>query len=263
MIDDLRAPLDGTWLRERLDRPWRQLDVVDHTGSTNADLLARAAAEDVDGAVLIAEQQSAGRGRMGRSWAAAPRAQITMSIAVAPRSVPVTAWGWLPLAAGVAVVDAVAAETHVNPGLKWPNDVLVGDRKLAGILTEVAPSGRVIVVGIGLNVTLSREEAGEPGATSLLALGVQRPDRNRLVRALLQELGRRVTQWRNTDAELLADYRVRSMTVGSRVRASLPGGREVVGVARGIDEQGRLRLESDGETLAMSAGDVMHLRPAL
>ncbi|MGB8389666.1 biotin--[acetyl-CoA-carboxylase] ligase [Mycobacterium sp.] len=270
--DELRAPLDAAALRAELvgtGLGWRRLDVVEVTGSTNADLLARAASgTDVAGAVLIAEHQTAGRGRHGRAWSAAPRAQITMSVGVSVVDVPTAGWGWLSLATGVAVVDAVAPQlqaTGVQAGLKWPNDVLAGPPdtkfKLAGILAEVARP--VVVIGLGLNVTTAPEEIDGSGATSLLDLGVPAPDRGELVRVLLRELGRRIVAWRaarGADWALAADYRARSLTIGTRVRAHLPGGKEVVGTASGIDDQGRLCMETDGQTIVVSAGDVMHLR---
>ena len=252
---------------------WRQLDVVAQTGSTNADLLARTASGiDIDGAVLIAEHQTAGRGRHGRAWSATPRAQITMSVGVGVADIPTAGWGWLSLAAGVAVVDAVAPlleVTGVQAGLKWPNDVLAGPPnqrgKLAGILAEVARP--VVVIGVGLNVTQAPEEVDGPGATSLFDLGVPAPDRDRLVCAVLRELGRRSVAWRaarGADWALAADYRTRSLTIGTRVRVQLPGGKELVGTASAIDDQGRLCLETgeaaSGQTVVVSAGDVLHLR---
>lgn len=244
---------------------WRRIDVVAETGSTNADLIARAGrGENIDGAVLIAESQTAGRGRRGRSWSAVPFAQITMSVGVNVSAVPSSAWGWLPLATGVAVVDAVA-DTGVGAGLKWPNDVLAGGGKLAGILAEAAAAQQVVVVGVGVNVSLRAEDVRVEGATSLLHLGVPAPDRQRLTVRLLHELGNRVASWRRAggaDAELAADYRARSLTLGMSVRALLPGDREIVGVARDVDDQGRLVIEADGESVTMSAGDVVHLRPA-
>jgi BirA family biotin operon repressor/biotin-[acetyl-CoA-carboxylase] ligase len=264
----LRLPLDAHSLRDALTAPgltWRRLDVVAETASTNADLLARAAAgEDIDGAVLIAEHQTAGRGRIGRRWQAAPLASITMSVGIAVKHVPTDAWGWLPLAAGVAVVDAVAAVTDIDAGLKWPNDVLAGGGKLAGILSEASSPNQAIVVGIGLNITMRSDEIDDPGATSLLELGVTAPQRDPLVRQLLRELGTRIAEWRRAggaDARLIADYRARSLTIGSLVRAVLPGDREIVGIARAVDEQGRLRIDANGEIFALSAGDVVHLRP--
>jgi BirA family biotin operon repressor/biotin-[acetyl-CoA-carboxylase] ligase len=258
---DQPAPLDEAALREGLSGTlWRRLDVVEQTGSTNADLLARAASgSDIAGAVLIAEHQTAGRGRQGRSWSATPRAQISMSVAVSVVDVPVASWGWLSLATGVAVVDAVAPLVEVidvRAGLKWPNDVLVGAGKLAGILAEVARP--VIVVGLGLNVTHAPD--GVAAATSLRDLGVAAPDRGRLISALLRELSIRVGQWRSADPALAADYRARSLTIGSRVRAHLPGHKQLVGTATGIDDQGRLCLEAEGRTVVVSAGDVVHLR---
>lgn len=258
----LRAPA----LREELTGPgrfWRFLEVLEETGSTNSDLTARAAAgEDVDGVVLIAEHQTAGRGRMGRQWSAAPHSQVAMSVGVGARDVPTASWGWLSLAAGVAVVDAVAAVTGVEARLKWPNDVLVDGAKLAGILAEV--SGRVIVVGIGLNVTLHGDEVGESGATSLLDLGVDAPDRTRLAAEMLLQLGRRISNWRGAggaDDELRADYRRSCLTIGSPVRATLPGGDTVEGQATAVDDQGRLCITVGTETVEVAAADVVQLRP--
>lgn len=261
MESDLRPPLSATLLQSSLAPPWRYVEVVDETGSTNADLVARAkAGEDVDGVVLIAEHQTAGHGRMGRSWSAAPRAQLTLSAAVGAADVPMPVWGWLPLAAGLAVADAVAA-VGVDAALKWPNDVLAGDGKLAGILSEVA--GQTIVVGIGLNVTLRADEVGEPLVTSLTDLGVAAPDRTAVAIELLRRLGERVTGWRANDERLMDEYRSRCTTIGSPVRALLPGGEEVVGRGLWVDDQGRLRIESDTEVVAVSAGDVVHLRSNL
>jgi BirA family biotin operon repressor/biotin-[acetyl-CoA-carboxylase] ligase len=264
----LRHPLHAASLRAEIvgsGRPWRYLEVADETGSTNSDLLARAAAgEDIGGVVLIAEHQTAGRGRMGRTWSASARAQITLSVGVRPGQVPIEHWGWLPLAAGVAVVDTVAAEGGVRAGLKWPNDVMCADRKLAGILAEVTNPNTFVVIGIGLNVTLSAEEAGDPAATSLLDLGVVAPNRDRLLRRLLFELGNRVDHWRAArgfDEKLIEDYRACSVTVGSQVRAVLPGKRTLVGTARAIDGEGRLVVDVGGESIALTAGDIVHLRP--
>nr|WP_090281644.1 biotin--[acetyl-CoA-carboxylase] ligase [Mycolicibacterium komanii]CRL78315.1 birA, biotin-(acetyl-CoA-carboxylase) ligase [Mycolicibacterium komanii] len=262
-----RVPLDVATLREQVcsgSQTWRRIDVVAETGSTNADLIARAGrGEHIDGAVLIAENQTAGRGRRGRSWSAVPFAQITMSVGIDATAVPSSAWGWLPLATGVAVVDAVA-DTGVAAGLKWPNDVLAGEGKLAGILAEVAAGQQAVVIGVGLNVSLRAEDVGVEGAVSLVDLGVPAPDRQRLIVRLLHELGNRLESWRRAegaDAGLAADYRARSLTLGRRVRALLPGEQEIVGVARDVDDQGRLVIEADGRPVTVSAGDIVHLRP--
>ena len=264
-----RAPLNVASLREQLvgpDLPLRRLDVVETTGSTNADLLARhASGEDIGGAVLLAEHQSAGRGRNGRSWSAAPRSQIAVSIGVSAAGVPPSAWGWLPLLTGVALVEAIRDTTGIEAGVKWPNDVLVGTGKLAGILAEVAAPDPVIVVGLGLNVTLTSAEAPDPRATSLQMLGAEMLDRDRLVVAVLGRLTTRIRHWQHAhgpDPTLVADYREHSLTVGSRVRAVLPGDRETIGTATQVDHLGRLLIDTDTEIVTVSAGDITHLRPA-
>ena len=265
--DDSRRLLDAEAVRDAVlgsSPHWRRIDVVSETGSTNADLIARAAGgEDIDGAVLIAEHQTAGRGRQGRSWSDVVGAQITMSVGVDATAVPSEAWGWLPLATGIAIVDAIRDSTGIEAGLKWPNDVLAGPGKLAGILAEVAAPQRAIVVGFGLNVTLRPEEIAVAEATSLAELGVAAPDRVRLIAALLTQLGERIASWRGakgTDGTLIADYRSRCLTLGVEVRAVLPDNREITGVAEDVDEQGRLAIRADGETILVSAGDVIHLR---
>jgi BirA family biotin operon repressor/biotin-[acetyl-CoA-carboxylase] ligase len=265
--DELRRPLDAAAVRDAVlasSPVWHRIDVVAETGSTNADLIARAAAgEDIDGVVLIAEHQTAGRGRQGRNWSDVPGAQIAMSVGVDAGSVPTEGWGWLPLATGVAIVDAVTAVAGVEVGLKWPNDVLAGRGKLAGILAEVASPQRAIVVGLGLNVTLRRGEIEVDEATSLADLGVDALDRVRLIDALLHRLADRIVGWRNTggtDATLIADYRAHCLTLGTPVRAVLPDNSEITGLARNVDGQGRLVIEVDGDTIVVSAGDVTHLR---
>ncbi|MDT5175846.1 MAG: BirA family transcriptional regulator [Mycobacterium sp.] len=264
--DDRNAALDQSALNE-VRGPWRRIEVVAETGSTNADLIARAATEDVDGLVLIAEHQTAGRGRNGRSWSAVPGTQVTMSVGIRADTIPNEAWGWIPLVAGLAVVDAIETTTDVIAGLKWPNDVLArppARGKLAGILAEVAAPAATIVVGIGLNVSLQADELPDPAATSLVILGGRSPNRAAVIEALLDGLGRRIAGLRTSrgaDATLVDEYRARSLTIGSRVRAMLPGGRNVVGMAVAIDDQGRLRIDTEDGPVVVSAGDIVHLRP--
>ena len=262
-----RAPLDVAGIRRDLvgpDRPLRRLEVVETTGSTNADLLARhAAGQDIAGVVLVAEHQSAGRGRHGRSWSTPERSQIALSIGVDAATLAPAAWGWLPLLTGVAVADAVEATTGIAPGLKWPNDIEIGEGKLGGILAEVAAPAPVIVVGLGLNVSMTAEEAPDPRATSLLMLGSTMLDRSALLGSILAELTARVDRWQITggpDPGLVADYRRRSTTLGTPVRALLPGGREITGTATGLDDIGQLQIDTGTETIPVSAGDVTHLR---
>jgi BirA family transcriptional regulator, biotin operon repressor / biotin---[acetyl-CoA-carboxylase] ligase len=263
MSDALRRPLDSDALRAAIaGTEWQRVDVVEETGSTNADLIARAGrGEDIAGAVLLAEHQTAGRGRHGRQWSAPPRSQISMSVGVGTGDVAPDGWGWLPLLTGLAVVDTVCA-LGVDATLKWPNDVLVGNGKLAGILAEVATP--VVVIGLGLNVSLRDDELPDPRAVSLTMLQHD-VDRTEVTATLLAALGDRVRRWRanrGADDKLVADYRAASSTIGTQVRALLPGDDEFSGLATDIDDSGRLVIDRDGTPVTVSAGDITHLRPA-
>jgi len=259
--------LDVEALRAGAGPSWSRIDVVAETGSTNADLITRAAAgDDPAGAVLIAEFQSAGRGRNGRNWSTAPGAAILMSVGIPASDVPVDGWGWVPLLTGVAVVDAVAAATGVQARLKWPNDVLVDGAKLAGILAEVTASRRTIVVGIGLNVTVAAISAATAAGVAATALDQYGdvPPRETLISAVLEQLADRVSAWRTAKgagAALVADYTARSATIGTPVRAILPGDREIIGTAVSVDDQGRLHIDTGSAIQTVSAGDIVHLRP--
>ncbi|TSD97375.1 biotin--[acetyl-CoA-carboxylase] ligase [Skermania sp. ID1734] len=265
MFSDLnRPPLRAADLRRGLDF-YTQLDVVSRTGSTNADLLGRAADPAADRSVLIAEFQERGRGRHSRSWEAPAQSQIAMSILLHMVGIGPEELGWLPLLTGVAVVDAVREVAKVDAELKWPNDIIVGDKKLAGILAEVGKPGPdpVVVVGLGLNVSLREEELPVPHATSLLLLDAEVTDRATLVRAILRSFASRISRWQDAGwavDELAADYRQRCASLGSSVRADLPGGEFLVGTAVDIDEQGRLLIDVAGGNVPVSAGDVTHLR---
>ena len=267
----VRAPLDRAALRRALVRPgglWRDFEVVESTGSTNADLLARALAGEPEGAVLAAEEQRAGRGRMGRTWTSPPGAALTFSVLLKP-AVPLARRGWLPLLAGVAVATAVTKVTGVRTGLKWPNDLLTADAKLAGILAEAA--GDAVVVGIGLNVSTEPAELPGPGpgalpATSLRAAGATALDRASLLLAILGELEHWYRAWQRVGGDpdrsgLRAEYTRLSATIGRTVRAELPGGQALSGPVAGVDSDGRLLVRvSSGSEVAVAAGDVVHLR---
>ncbi len=268
-----RKPLDAASLARAVVRPgglWRAVEVTERTGSTNADLLARALAGAPEGVVLAAEEQSAGRGRMGRTWVAPPRAALTFSLLVRPAAVPPSRRGWLTLLAGVAVASAVTAVTGVQTQLKWPNDVLAGPAKLGGILAEAA--GDAVVVGVGLNVSAEPGELPPPGpgalaATSLRIAAAPAPAlaREPLLIAILAEFERWYQAWCRAGGDpercgLRAGYLELSGTIGRRVRAERPGG-QLSGLAVGVDPDGRLLVRaSSGTVVPVAAGDVVHLR---
>ncbi len=289
-----RKPLDAASLARAVVRPgglWRAVEVAERTGSTNADLLARALAGAPEGVVLAAEEQSAGRGRMGRTWVAPPRAALTFSLLVRPATVPPARRGWLPLLAGVAVASAVTAVTRVQTRLKWPNDVLAGPAKLGGILAEA--TGDVVVIGVGLNVSAEPGELPPPGPGALAATSLRiaasaapqiaapaapaapqiaapaapaAPEREPLLIAILTGFERWYQAWCRADGDpercgLRAGYTELSGTIGRHVRAELPSGQVLSGLAAGVDLDGRLLLRvPSGAVVPVAAGDVVHLR---
>jgi BirA family biotin operon repressor/biotin-[acetyl-CoA-carboxylase] ligase len=261
--DLTRPPLSAARLRRALvaDGTWRELEVVSSTASTNADLNARARAGEPAGYVLIAEEQTAGRGRLDRSWQAPARSSLLMSVLLRPRPAP-AGWTLLPFVAGVAVAEAVRAVGHLPAELKWPNDVLVGGRKLGGILVERVDSA--VVVGIGVNVSLRSAELPVPTATSVaLAGGVA--DREVLAKEVLRALARRFDAWQAADgasSSILPAYREICATIGWNVTVQLPGGESVDGLVSAVDDTGRLVVMSDDGATAVSAGDVVHVRRA-
>lgn len=191
-----------------------------------------------------------------------------MSVLVRPYDVDVTRWPWIPLLTGLAVAAAMRREALVDAEVKWPNDVLVGGRKLAGVLVERVenPTERAAaVIGIGINVSLRRDELPVATATSLALEGSATTDRSLLAKAVLRALEGLLTQWQGVAGDpgvgLSAAYMEACGTLGRRVRVELPGGSAVEGDAVGIDGSGRLLLRSGGTEHAYGAGDVVHLRP--
>ncbi|MEU3651965.1 biotin--[acetyl-CoA-carboxylase] ligase [Streptomyces sp. NPDC032161] len=268
-----RPPLNVPALRRGLLRPgglWTSLDVVETTGSTNSDLAARAASGLAEGTVLVAEEQTAGRGRLDRTWTAPARSGLFFSVFLVPGDIPVARWGWLPLLTGVAVATGLARAAGVDTALKWPNDLLVTvageERKTGGILAERAGDG--VVVGTGLNVTLRAAELPAPTAGSLALAGAVSTDRETLLRAVLRSLEHWYGRWREADGDAAASglqeaYAAGCATLGRPVRAELPGDRTLTGEAVAIDGDGRLVLSTDeGLREPLSAGDIVHLRGA-
>lgn len=243
---------------------WRSIEVVAQTGSTNADLVARCAADDAVGHVLIADHQVAGRGRHGRVWSSPAGAQLAMSAAVGSGGAAAAGvLGWLPLLTGVAAVRAIRTVTGVDAVLKWPNDVLVDGSKVAGILAELAHGTHpAVVIGLGINTGLTVADLPVPTATSLNLHTDTPVDRSALAGAVLAELADGVRSWPDDIAALTAAYREVCATIGARVRMELPGDRSIVGTARDVDAFGRIVVLADGESepTALAAGDVTHLR---
>jgi BirA family transcriptional regulator, biotin operon repressor / biotin---[acetyl-CoA-carboxylase] ligase len=264
--------IDLAELRRELIRSgglWQKVDLVPETGSTNADLAARARQGETPGTLLITDYQSAGRGRQGRTWTAPPRSGIAMSILVRPDGIAPPRWTWLSLLAGLAVADGVRRVTNLPAVLKWPNDVLVAGRKVCGILSERVDTaqGPACVVGIGINVSLDNERLPVPSATSLAIaareLGGSLPSRTAVIATVLAAFELLYGRWEaqaGDDASLVASYTERCDTIGRQVRVVLTGQRSVEGMADRIDTDGRLVVRTISGSTAYGAGDVVHLQ---
>ncbi|WP_157930830.1 biotin--[acetyl-CoA-carboxylase] ligase [Glycomyces xiaoerkulensis] len=236
---------------------------MDITGSTNADLAEAARHGAEEGRILIAERQTRGRGRLDRSWESPIHAGLTMSMLLRPAAPP-EQWGTLSLAAAVALEESLRAVAGVSVRLKWPNDVLLEGRKVCGILASVEDGA--VVIGIGLNVSLTEAELPAPDATSLLLGGAATLDREKIAAAFLAHFAAVYRTWNEEGpSHVVARWREYSATLGRFIEVSFPNGRKVAGTAVDIAEDGRLvvrRGEGEGgeEVLTVAAGDVVHLR---
>ncbi len=239
--------------------------VVEHSASTNAEL--RAASADAGWehlSVLLTDDQTAGRGRLDRTWVTPPGSALAISVLLRELPEPPQARGWLPLLAGVAMADAVATQLPGHEvGVKWPNDVLVDGRKICGILAEATPDA--VIVGAGVNTAMTSAQLPVETATSFAVHGVS-ADADRLVSDYVRALGAAVSALvRDGDAAvsgLHAAVTEHCVTLGRDVTVSLPGGGVLQGVARRLDDDGRLVVQAaDGEHV-VAAGDVVHVRPA-
>jgi BirA family transcriptional regulator, biotin operon repressor / biotin---[acetyl-CoA-carboxylase] ligase len=239
---------------------------VAESPSTNADVAGRARAGEPDGLVVVTEHQTAGRGRLDRVWVTPARAALTFSLLVRPGGVPVARWPWLPLLTGLAVVHGLRRVAAVEAMLKWPNDVLVGEAKVAGILVErvdgPADIGAAAVVGVGINVSSTRAELPVDTATSLELSGAV-VDRTALLTSVLDSFTAVYDGWVDAAGRGLRPSYLRACsTTGREVRVDLPGGGTLHGRAVDVDDDGRLLVDDGRRVHALGAGEVVHVRPS-
>jgi BirA family biotin operon repressor/biotin-[acetyl-CoA-carboxylase] ligase len=275
--------------------PLARLEVVAETGSTNEDLVAMVRADPdawPDVSLLVADHQTGGRGRAGRTWTTPPGTAVTGTFSIRSLQAPVN-FGWYPLLAGLGAVRALRALTGVPATLKWPNDVLLPaddelegwgrTRKVGGILSEVATigsglgfglsgadalptAGSSVVIGIGLNVAQTADELPVPSATSLLVTTGRELAREDVLTALVDGLVSVLGEWRaagndSQESGLPAEIAAACTTIGSRVVVELPGGARVEGVADRLANDGSLVVVDDaGQAHVVLAGDVRHVR---
>ncbi|MDP3972241.1 MAG: biotin--[acetyl-CoA-carboxylase] ligase [Candidatus Nanopelagicales bacterium] len=256
----------------QLKPDWPPVTHVAETSSTNSDATHAAMAGAAAWSIYVADHQTAGRGRVGRSWQAPARSSLLASIVLRPpATVPHDLFGWVPLLMGMAITRALRSP-EVPAGLKWPNDVVInsgevdGLRKIAGVLSESHLNGSpVLVVGFGVNVSMTADQLPVETATSLSLLGKSQPDRGRLLVSIMAELLPLWDAWVRARGDaarvgIREEYEALSVVVGRQVRVSLPTGEELRGTGLGVDEFGHLRVATHGSERIVSAGDVVHVR---
>jgi BirA family biotin operon repressor/biotin-[acetyl-CoA-carboxylase] ligase len=241
--------------------------------STNAELARLAAESELgDFTVLVTDDQRAGRGRLDRTWVAPAGTALAISVLLVPRRargpLDPDRFGWLPIAAGVAMTRALAAVLPAaSLGFKWPNDVLAADRKVCGVLAELLPARDALIVGAGVNLAMSAEQLPVPTATSVAVEGGD-PDPDTVLAGYLGHLRELVDAYvaAEGDAErsgLAVQARELCTTLGSEVRVELPGGEVIEGSAVALDGDGRLVVRTpEGVERVVAAGDVTHARLA-
>ncbi len=250
----LRTPLDEAEINSKITPYWR-VSVVELTGSTHIDLLQLIESKSAFvGDVLATEYQSSGRGRLDRTFEAPAKSALLFSFYIKPRKER-GEWGFIPLIAGLSLVKTIS---KLNPtleaSLKWPNDLLINEKKCAGIIAQATSEG--LVIGIGLNVSMKSNELPVPTATSLALEGSSITDRNVLLAHILNTFAELLQAWEN-GYEFLEEYENSSSTIGRKIRIELPGGENLEARAAGISKNGELVLDNGKH---VSAGDVIHLR---
>lgn len=249
-----------------------RLSVLEYAGSTNDELVRAATGADAASwpelSVIVTDDQRSGRGRLDRVWSAPAGTSLAISVLLRPStSAPefsVDSLGWIPLLAGLAMTRAVRS-LGVDATLKWPNDVLVGGKKLCGILSELLPDAAGVVVGAGLNVSIKADQLPVGTAISLPLAGLANPDPDAALAAYLTELQSLYRGFVAAKGDVEASGLRREVasacdTIGRTVQVHVPAGEPLTGIATGLDELGRLIVDTNGDLTAVAAGDVTHLR---
>jgi BirA family biotin operon repressor/biotin-[acetyl-CoA-carboxylase] ligase len=251
-----------------------ELTVRESSPSTNDELAARArGAELASFTTVVTTDQTAGKGRLGRTWTAPAGSALAVSVLVVPRTasgpLPLDRFGWLPIAAGLAMTGAVAdALPDASTGFKWPNDVLLNGRKVSGVLAELLPERGGVVIGAGVNLGMTVDQLPVETATSLAIEGAAPaaivPDT--VLAGYLSRLRELVDGYlaAGGDAEasgLAGQARAQCITLGRAVQVELPDGARLEGTATALDADGRLVVRlADGRDQTVAAGDVTHAR---
>ena len=263
--DTINSTLATTWLG-------RRIELFDCLPSTNREAVQLAQADVEHGTVVIAESQTAGRGRLSRTWFSPPGVNLYCSIILRTAHPPerLTEWlSWLPLVSGLAAAEAIEQVSPIRVSVKWPNDLLISERKAGGILCESGTGTRsdpFQIIGIGINVNGDEEDWPidlRGSATSIWQERKMVIDRNRLLAQLLLELEHCLDELATHGTNRLAlAYHQRCSTIGITVRATLAGGEVIVGLAEGIGRDGSLRVRPQAPQPESGMPEVIHLRVA-
>ena len=248
-----RAPLNKSFIAGKISQYWR-VSVVDLTTSTQSDLAELVNSSVAkSGELIVAEFQSAGRGRLDRTFEAPPQSALLFSLYLEPKRVR-TDWSFLSFLAAITLQEVISEITPQTVSLKWPNDILIGDKKVAGLLAQQIGDG--VIVGIGLNVEMSETELPVPTATSLALAGSNKLDRNLLLIDFLNRFERIYAEW-ESGANFVEKYLQIGATIGRKVRVEVIGRDPIEGKAIAITTQGALIMSNGFE---VNVGDVVHLR---
>jgi BirA family biotin operon repressor/biotin-[acetyl-CoA-carboxylase] ligase len=248
-----RAPLDKTIIASQLSQYWR-VSVVDLTTSTQIDLADLAnAGLATKGDVIAAEFQSGGRGRLDRKFEAPAGSALLFSFYITPKRSR-SHWGFLSHLAALCMSEIISNDLNIAVSLKWPNDILIADKKVCGLIAQATADG--IVIGIGLNVGMTLAEIPVATATSLAIAESDQLDRNQILIQFLERFSLRFLDW-DAGRDFIDEYSKVSATLGCDVQIEVAGRENRIGFAQSITASGALIL-ADG--FEVNVGDVVHLR---
>jgi BirA family biotin operon repressor/biotin-[acetyl-CoA-carboxylase] ligase len=237
----------------------------DSLPSTNTELARLAASGESEGLCVLADEQTAGRGRLQRRWSSPKGAGLYFSILLQP-VIPLSSWPLVTFVAALAVGDALQDAFKLHTDIKWPNDLLTGERKICGILSETieTPEGRAVIIGIGINLTAGAYPAELKGlATSVSEETRQPADKELLVSSLQNAIARwyATLQSDNGDQRILQTWVSRSPYANGRAIEVRNGDESFQGITRGLERDGALRVETEDEGIRIvRAGDVISVR---
>jgi BirA family biotin operon repressor/biotin-[acetyl-CoA-carboxylase] ligase len=252
-VEMVREALNKSAMNTTLFGSYWRVSVFQSLASTQSELIGKENLQHGD--VFVTEFQSAGRGRLDRTFEATESSALLFSLYLEPKRDKLE-WSAIPLLTGLSLVNALKSlDGKVATSLKWPNDLLIGDKKVAGILVEARDSG--VVVGIGLNVEMNESELPVPAATSLAIENFAELNRNVILPEILKNFALTIELWESGSSIAMEQYRQVSSTLGKEVEVHLPSGEILNSRAMGINERGELQLASGAR---VNVGDVIHLR---